>query len=658
MRDETISTKGASSSDFDLDAFLRENNFLIDEEAKKAEKDTKAKNDTKQTSKQSKRRATAKRSASDEDGAGTTDSGDNPAPPDTTTDASFKSAKDSVKATKSTKETRNTVATRSVKAGRDTGITTDSDGIKDTGDTTRETPSAKTAKSEEGTGSAGSIKSTKAINAADPNATMSYATLGVNYPEFPLVENETPSNTTKATPALSGKQDSASQTDMMSRAGIAPRTDVASQAGIASQAGVASQTDIASQKTSSSRASSRASSRTSSRASSASRTLSEPNANASTSRTAQSVAASDPPPTNATGKARAAASSARKSRSATEAAAIGATGAAVRAAAGAPAASTLRAHPTAGSPAEKKRGRSESVARSAAKPRRASQLATLANPDDFHPAEFVDNAYHIRGGGRRHNKRSPVMVILIAMVIISGIGLLGFFLWDAFQGLLGKKPVENVVTLSASETREAIDTEMPVLLDYIWSGSEGAYAVFVDNGWNVVMPGRDTSDNPDATALGNEVIHLAPGVDTAVLESGYYASEFDGYSYDELQANFNGAWMLDISQGDSGVYAQLKYVNFASDSLTSEFQHLRELQGLAGENSVVVSDGLDGFGNSYLKGYLVIDEVTYYWELIGIAFESYYGGQDRRSLPETAVYVKCRVANFDFYGIESSPPST
>jgi hypothetical protein len=626
MRDETIGTESASPSNFDLDAFLIENNFLADEDAKNIEKDAKAKSEAKQTSKQSRRRATSKRPASDEDGA------DNPVSPDAVTDTSARDTAASAKAAGSTRSARSAKTPKggeAAKVTRDTKSiesTEDKKGIEGTKDientgSIRRAKSTKSTRRTEDTESAKSTEKTEDTESTkkiDLNATMSYETLGVDYPEFPFVEGKTIQDTAKTASGSADKRDATSQTNAMPRKASSSRTPSTSST---------------------------------SRTSSASRSSSGFDTDAPASETTQSVATAESASKTTTRRSRTAtASTTRKSRSAAETTITDAT-----TTTGRPAADTLRAHPsTATSSTTKKRSRSDTAARSTATPKRAPRLATLANPNDFHPAELVDNSYHIRGGGTRHNRRSPVMVILMALVIISGGGLLGFFLWDAFQGLLGEKPVENVITLSASETRGAIDSEMPVLLDYIWNGSESAQAVFLDNGWNVVMTGRDTSDNPDTTAVGSEIIHLAAGVDPSVLDNGYYASEFDGYDYDELQANFNGAWMLDISQGDLGVYAQLKYVNFAADSLDDEFQHLRELQRFAGDNLVTETEGVDGFGNSYVRGSLVIEEVTYYWEIIGIAFGNYYGGQDRRNLPETAVYVKCRIANFDFHGATGS----
>jgi hypothetical protein len=278
---------------------------------------------------------------------------------------------------------------------------------------------------------------------------------------------------------------------------------------------------------------------------------------------------------------------------------------------------------------------------------RAPRLATFANPQDFHAAELTDNNYRIRGGGTRHNRRSPVMIALITVVVIIGVGLLAYALNNLYQTFMVEKADSAVVTLTSSETRSALDAEMPRVLGYIEGSPDDAFAAFVDNGWNVFKNDRATSDNPDRSSAGNEIVHLASGINEDVLK-GYYESEFNAYSFGELQESFNGAWMLDLSRGDSGAYAQLKYVNFASTSLADEIKHLRGFQGLAETGAVVDSEGEDDWGNSYIQGVSTVGETKYYWKIVGIAFGEYYRGQDKRKLPDTAVFVKCTIASFDF----------
>jgi hypothetical protein len=247
------------------------------------------------------------------------------------------------------------------------------------------------------------------------------------------------------------------------------------------------------------------------------------------------------------------------------------------------------------------------------------------------------------------------MIALIAAVVIAGIGLLAFLFTGPLQEFLGDKPKANTITLTTAQTREAIDSEMPRLIDNINYSAEEAYAVFTEAGWNVKLSDRMTSDDPDKSATGGEVIHLAPSADLAVLDQGYYEGGFDAYDFEELQESFNGAWMLALSRGDMGAYSQIKYLNFAATSLEDEMAHLRTLQGLNDDSSAVDNEGIDEFGNAYVQGYTVVGETTYFWKLVGIAFSDYYRGQDRRDLPQTAVFVKCTVASFDFYGAGALP---
>lgn len=247
------------------------------------------------------------------------------------------------------------------------------------------------------------------------------------------------------------------------------------------------------------------------------------------------------------------------------------------------------------------------------------------------------------------------MIIFMAVVIIAGGSVLAYGLNRVFVELLVEKPPEVVVTLTASETRTAIDSEMPRLFDYINGDANAAYAILVDAGQNVVFDDNVSSIRFDATATGNKVVHLSPSVDAAILEQGYHAGGLNAYDFNELQRSFNGAWVLDILHGDKGAFIQVDYVNFASISLDNELQQLRERQELTGENSAVDSQESDDYGNTYVRGYTVIDETRYYWEVIGIPFSENYSGQDRRKLPDTAVFVRCRIAAYDFYGAGELP---
>jgi len=245
------------------------------------------------------------------------------------------------------------------------------------------------------------------------------------------------------------------------------------------------------------------------------------------------------------------------------------------------------------------------------------------------------------------------MVIVISVVIIVGMLIAGYFLNDFYLRLTGKKAPETVVRLTQAQTRAAIDAEMPTMLDHMYRSASEVCAAFTELGWNVAYNERRAVESQDQSAVGGEIIRLAPGIPIEILE-GYYQSEFNIYDYDELQDSFNGAWVLSISHGNRGSYIQIKYVNFASVSLGDELVHLGEAQQLLGENSVIDAEGIDGYGNCFMQGFIDLNDKIIYWKVIGIEFYDYYRGQDRRKLPDTAVFVKCQIATYDFYGVNQT----
>ncbi|MDR1015189.1 MAG: hypothetical protein LBL86_09485 [Coriobacteriales bacterium] len=287
--------------------------------------------------------------------------------------------------------------------------------------------------------------------------------------------------------------------------------------------------------------------------------------------------------------------------------------------------------------------------------RTAAAASALAGSQSFQQAHYTDSSYYIRGGGGQHHiLRSPLLLGSLAAIVVIGAVLLTVFLFNTYDDLVKDKADEDVVTLTSSETRAAIDSQLPILSNYLLGTVDGALASFTEAGWNVRADPRSSTGNPDGTAVGGRIIHFSPSADLAVLDRGYFEGGYDAYDFDELQRSFNGAWAFDVSQGNLGAYAQLEYVNFAAESLDAELEHLRAAQGLADGESVVDSQDNDSHGNTFIRGYSVVEGVTYYWELIGIAFGDYYSGQDRRTLPPTAVFVKCKLANYDFYGVGSA----
>ena len=571
MNDETATTGGTPGSDFDLDAFLRENNFLVEDNEDKpasgvqSAKKSKDKGSTKTG--QPKRRSTAVaddgaysllsagKSVDTDWGLGLSDTG-----PDGSASAGI-----------------------SGNAGGGAGRTTNSS----TSD-----------------GAGGGISGGSQSEGFDPNATMSYAAVGADLPEIPLVEERVQKPTVKK----KRRQTAAAMEVAAVRDPFEPSSNNIEN-NIPTSHAIAADTAAPAQAASAIQDQAAPSAQTQAQA--------VPAADADTV-----AAASGHPAT--TGRATTELTQNFRAKNS---------------------AATRKPRAVAPGVTAARRARVGGKTRGSAK--RRSDLATLANPEDFHAAKLTDNSYRIRGGGSMHIRRGPLIVVLIAVVIIAGIGLLAYGGKYAFDAIQHAGEKEIAVFLTEEETRPAIDSEMPKIIDYLWADPNDTLNGFVERGWNVRMNERATMTSG---GTGMEIIHLAPGVSEDVLQ-GYYESEFNAYDFDELQESFNGCWVLNLLPGGDGQFGQLKYANFASKSLTDELAYLREKQGLIGENVVVDNEGKDDFGNNYVQGYVTVGETIYYWKLIGIAFSEYYRGQDRRDLPDTSVFVKCTVATYDFYGV-------
>jgi len=279
--------------------------------------------------------------------------------------------------------------------------------------------------------------------------------------------------------------------------------------------------------------------------------------------------------------------------------------------------------------------------------------ASIASPEDYHTIDMHDSGYRIRGGGGKH--RHSIIVTIVAILIIGGaVGGLGYFLYNTITALV-QDTVVNPITLTASETRAAVDDGMPVLTQWIDWGYDDAVDSFIEQGFNVYNNARYSSDSPDATASAREIVRMPDGVAEEDL-TGFFEGSYNAYSIEELQRMFNGAWVLDMTRGDMGSYFKLKLVNLTTSGIDDEILHLLELQGLTGDGVTVKYQGEDARGNTIIQGTKAVDDRVFYWRVAACLFNEVY---TIRSLPDQAVYLTCTVATFDFYttGAEETPAS-
>ncbi|MDR0459055.1 MAG: hypothetical protein LBG68_01130 [Coriobacteriales bacterium] len=275
---------------------------------------------------------------------------------------------------------------------------------------------------------------------------------------------------------------------------------------------------------------------------------------------------------------------------------------------------------------------------------------SLASLKSIKKTGMHDTSYRIRGGGFTQAK-NPLNRIIISVIVAVALGFGGFGAWNLINFLAQERVDESAVIITVNDSHQAL-VNTPHLLDYIYSNVDDAYYWITESGLAASLNDRMTSDNPDRSAYGKEIVYLPAGA-TEEDYLSYNATEFNNFDFDELQHRLLGSWMLDISSGDRGTYLQFKYVNLATEGLLEEMYWFLDTQGLTGAGSVIVSEGLDQFGNNYVEGYVVLEgDQIVYWRMLSCSFNAYYRGADNRGLPETSGFFKLRIATWDFYGVD------
>ncbi|NLG11146.1 MAG: hypothetical protein GX562_06420, partial [Coriobacteriaceae bacterium] len=203
-------------------------------------------------------------------------------------------------------------------------------------------------------------------------------------------------------------------------------------------------------------------------------------------------------------------------------------------------------------------------------------------------------------------------------------------------------------TLSAAETRSKIDATTPAVMDLMVLNPEEAKASLIEKGYSLSENTRYITESPDISASGTEVICIPEGVNEDDL-LGYYEGSFNAYTPEELQKIFNGTWILDLTQGDSGRLFKLKYTNLAAKSIEDEIFQIQSLVGLTGDDVTISKSGEDSMGNIFSQGTKVIkgeeSDKTYYWRVAACPLDEIYY---IRSIPDSATYLTVTIAEYDF----------
>lgn len=278
----------------------------------------------------------------------------------------------------------------------------------------------------------------------------------------------------------------------------------------------------------------------------------------------------------------------------------------------------------------------------------AAPVSVLAASEGYVALDMHSSNYKIRGGGRQGKKRSPLLTIILAMIIIVGLVAIGFTLYNIIDTLM-KSDDTQVFTLSAEETRNKIDGTTPVLMDLMALNPDEAKASLVEQGYSLLDNSRYITESPDITASGSEIICIPEGVSEDDM-LGYYEGSFNAYTPEELQSIFNGTWILDLTQGDSGKLFKLKYTNLLAKSIEDEIFQIQSLVGLTGDDVTISKSGEDSMGNTFSQGTKVIkgeeSDKTYYWRVAACPLNEIYYIQ---SIPDESTYLTVTIAEYDFF---------
>ena len=266
---------------------------------------------------------------------------------------------------------------------------------------------------------------------------------------------------------------------------------------------------------------------------------------------------------------------------------------------------------------------------------------------NFKPLNARQSTYKIRGGGRRNVFTTHVLIAIVASVVFLAVGVgVVYSVTNSLTNALANSGVGVSFDLTQAETRQAIDGNIPVLINLVDSSIDDINGSMTDAGQYIFDNTSYQPDSPDVGATSAELV-MMPQEMTDDQMQGYTVGGLNAYTPEELTQYFNGAFMLDLARGDLGSWNRLRYVNFNATSVEDEMSHLADLQQLSGDTVSISAQGSDSNGNQVIEGQKVIDNQTVlYFKIAACPFKDIYNA---KSLTDASVYVTCTVATYDFF---------
>ncbi|MDR1016537.1 MAG: hypothetical protein LBL67_03580 [Coriobacteriales bacterium] len=241
----------------------------------------------------------------------------------------------------------------------------------------------------------------------------------------------------------------------------------------------------------------------------------------------------------------------------------------------------------------------------------------------------------------RHYRRWPIrlgVTILIVLILLVAAALVVHAVQDTVSGGSG------AISLSATQTRQAIDANLPALPQLI-NVVSGGFETSANLPGNVSVNQSFVPPLGAKKATGSEFIST-PQVLPADVLNGYYEGRYSAYKASQLQEYFNGAYELDWCKDSKGALYQLSYVNLKSADVAGELNYLISKQGLIGYKAKTSASGTDSGGYLCQRGTIHIGSHKFYYEVQATDFSRIYRAQN---LTTPAVYAVFSMADYNFY---------
>ena len=257
-------------------------------------------------------------------------------------------------------------------------------------------------------------------------------------------------------------------------------------------------------------------------------------------------------------------------------------------------------------------------------------MATHDNKPEY--VDTDDTVRYLDGSALSRPLDMPRNQWLIAAVfLVAAIGIGSYFGYQIIDEVVNA-PARAQASVEENLTRE-VSLDLPVLPDLIFYSNEDIAAYFNEAGYTIY---DKTEEEIAAAGVGFDYIKLPS--DVGLEEAGLlYLKGIPNIGAADAAKLLNGSWEMVVDRSSTTDY-RLRYADFASGSIEAAIQNAIAAEGLA--ESAYGDAGVDGSGNTFQAGTVVIGDYTYNWQVSACPLSGVYKND---GLPDDAVYVGIRL---------------